>query len=182
MTKETKIPYSKIKITLALVGSFCFVTLGILTLLDENGFSTLMFPSETLNKGVSVLGILFFGTIALALPYKLSSNKFGLEINERGIIDNSNLSSVGLVEWKDIKEIRVQSFNTTSWLLVYTYYPKKYIEKAQSRFKKWRLNSNVKSYGTPIYITSTVLNVNFTELEKLVMEAFENKKTHYNNR
>ena len=181
MTKEIKIPYSKWKSILVIVGSLGFVVLGILTLLDENGFTSVMYRSETFNKTVAVLGILFFGTIALALPWKLRSNRFGFEINEHGIVDHSNLSSVGLVEWEDIKGIRTGSFKKTSWLLVDTYNPQKYLDKAESGFKKWQLNSNVKAYGTPVYITSTVLSVKFTELEKLVMDAFKEKKTHYNN-
>jgi hypothetical protein len=180
VTHEVKIPYSKLKIALVFFGSLGFVVLGIVILLDENGMSSGMFSSEILNKTFGVLSILFFGAIAGTVPWKLLSNNLGFEINEHGIIDHSNFSSIGLIEWEDIKEIRTQSFTKTSWLLIYTFKPQKYLDKAENGFKRWQLKSNIRTYKTPIYITSTILSVKFAVLEKLVMDAFEEKKTHHN--
>ncbi|MBD8488097.1 hypothetical protein IFO69_04995 [Echinicola sp. CAU 1574] len=176
MTQEVKIPYSKLKIVLVFVGSLCFVAIGVMTLLDEKGLTSLMFSSETMNKTIGVLSILFFGTIAVIVPWKLLSKNSGIEINEIGIIDHSNLSSIGLIEWEDIKEIQTHSFKKTSWLLIYTFQPQKYVNKAENGFKRWLLKSNLRTYKTPLSITSTILSVKFKELEKIVMDAFEEKK------
>lgn len=176
VTQGVKILYSKLKIALVFVGSLVFVALGVVTLLDENGITSVMFSSEILNKTFGVLSILFFGAIVVTVPWKLLSNNLGFEINEFGIIDHSNLSSIGLIEWEDIKEIRTQSFKKTSWLLIYTFKPQKYLDKAENGFKRWQLNLNMRTYKTPLYITSTILSVKFEVLEKLVMDAFEEKK------
>jgi hypothetical protein len=48
---------------------------------------------------------------------------------------------------------------------------------ANSKFKKRLLSANNLAYETPLSITLTALNINFTRLEKLLMEAYEENKS-----
>lgn len=101
----------------------------------------------------------------------------GLIINDKGIIDKSNLSSIGLIEWEDITGIRTEKVQRTRFLLIDTNKPKKYIDKANSKFKKRLLIGNNRMYKTPLSITLTILNVRFSDLEKLLIDSYkENMK------
>ncbi|AHM59278.1 hypothetical protein D770_05055 [Flammeovirgaceae bacterium 311] len=179
MNNRILIPYSKVKIGLALLGCLAFIALSTCILLDDEGFTSIMFKSEVLNKVIAGIAILFFGAILVTIPIKLSSNSVGVIIDDNGITDNSNFSSIGLIEWKDIKGVRTRQVEKTKFLLVYTNSPKKYIDKAESGFKRRLLTANNKMNGTPLSITSTILSMKFSQLEKIVAEAYKkNKNIH----
>lgn len=173
MVEDIKIPISNLKIILVFIGALTFVLLGILILLDTEGLTSAMFRSEILNKSIAVIAIIFFGLIAFTVPRKLFGKKIGLILNEQGIIDYSNLSSIGLIEWKDIQEIRRERYKNSGFLLVYTDKPEKYISKARNKFKRALLKGNNKTYGTPLSITATILKIKLNELERIVNEAYE---------
>ncbi len=177
MTKEIKIPYSNLKIGLVFIGALTFVVLSVMILMDKEGLTSIMFRSEILNKVVAVIAILFFGTVCVTIPWKLFQNNMGLIINDKGIVDKSNLSSIGLIEWEDITGIRTEQVQKTRFFLIDTNRPQKYIDKANSKFKKRLLSGNKRMYKTPLSITLTILKVKFKDLEKILFEAYdENKK------
>lgn len=176
MIKEIRIPYSNLKIGLVFLGALTFVDLSVLILMDKEGLTSIMFRSELMNKIVAVIAILFFGTVCVTIPWKLFSNNIGLIINDKGIIDKSNLSSIGLIEWEDITGIRTEKVQKTRFFLIDTNKPKKYLDKANSKFKKRLLSGNNRMYKTPLSITLTILKVKFSELEKLLIDAYEENK------
>lgn len=176
MIKEIRIPYSNLKIGLVFLGALTFVVLSVLILMDKEGLTSIMFRSELMNKIVAVIAILFFGTVCVTIPWKLFSNNIGLIINDKGIIDKSNLSSIGLIEWEDITGIRTEKVQKTRFFLIDTNKPKKYLDKANSKFKKRLLSGNKRMYKTPLSITLTILKVKFKDLEKILFEAYEENK------
>ena len=117
-------------------------------------------------KGVGILGILFFSATGILGFKKLFDKKVGLIIDSNGITDNSNASSVGLIEWNDITDIITKQVMSTKFLLINVANPEKYIEKAKSGMKTKLMRSNMKIYGTPLSITSNTLKYDFGELEK----------------
>jgi hypothetical protein len=179
VSKEIQIPYSNTKFCLVMAGCLSFVVLGIMILLDAQAMTSLRYGSEFLNRVIAICCMLFFGAIFITIPLIFFKNKMGLIIDEQGITDNSSFSSVGLIEWKDIKGIRTVKFQRTKALLIDTNKPKKYINKAESSFKKRLLNSNKRIYGTPLYITSLILNIGFNDLEKIMIEAFNERNTKH---
>ena len=70
-------------------------------------------------------------------------NAIGLIIDEMGITDNSNASSIGLIKWVDIKEIRTEQEASTKFLLIYTNNPEEYLDKAKG-FKRKLMRGNNK--------------------------------------
>ncbi len=100
----------------------------------------------------------------------------GLIINEKGIVDKTNLSSIGLIEWEDITGIRTEQVQKTRFFLIDTNRSPKYIDKANSKFKKRLLSGNKRMYKTPLSITLTILKVKFKDLEKILFEAYEENK------
>ena len=107
---------------------------------------------------------------------KLSDKKPGLIIDKNGITDNSNASSIGLIEWSDISEIKTSQVMSTKFIMIEVINPEKYIEKAKNGMKAKLMRANMKMYGTPLSITSNTLNYNFEELEKLIETEFRRNK------
>ena len=123
-----------------------------------------------------VVGILFFGAAVIYGVKKLFDKKVGLIIDSNGITDNSNASSIGLIEWNDISDIRVMQVMSTKFLLIDILNPEKYIGKAKNGVQAKLMKANMSIYQTPLSITSNTLRYDFGELEKLIRNEFKRNK------
>jgi hypothetical protein len=178
MTK-IEIPLSKTKLIIGTTGSFIFLVLGYYMLTTIDVKQSIIY--SIFIKTFGIAGIIFFGTTGVYGLKKMFDKKFGLTIDENGITDNSNMSSIGLIKWKDITEIKIKQVRSTPCFLIFTNDNDKYLEKA-SRFKRRLMNGNMKMYGTPLSITANTLNYNFDELEKLLNEKFKEQQNKMPNR
>lgn len=136
---------------------------------------------------IGLIGVLFFGLCVFFILKKIFSRKIGLIINEKGIIDNSNATSVGLIEWKDITEIEtiqiktpvygpIGTVSTPRMMIIKTSRPEKYIERSKNIILKKAMEANNRMYGTPLTIISISLKIKFSELEKIISEELKNHK------
>ena len=174
---EIRIPLSKAKITLLFLGALAFVCLGLFMFtesLDSNNLA----KSEFALILVSLLCIVFFGMCAVFAGWKLFGRKYGLEINEQGIIDNSGATSIGLIEWEDIKRMSVLEMSGTKLIMIFTHKPEKYIDKATNALSKHIMKANFKGYGSPLSITTNSLKIGSDELLKILL--IELKKSRNN--
>lgn len=179
MKEKIEIPLSKNKLLLSIGGSLLFVVAGIWLFLNADGFhehSFRLLRNPMVVKGVGILSFLFFGVIVVVGFKKLFDKKVGLIIDSNGITDNSNASSIGLIEWNDITEIITKQVMSTKFLLINVANPEKYIGKAESGMKAKLMRSNMKMSGTPISITYTTLKYDFGKLEQLIQTEFERNK------
>jgi hypothetical protein len=179
MKERIEIPLSKKKIYLAILGSLLFIIAGIWLFFNTNlylDFPLKLFRNPMIIKGVGILSILFFGTIGILQIKKIFDKKAGLMIDSSGITDNSNATSIGLIEWNDISDIKTKQVMTTKFLLINVTNPEKYIGKAKSRIKAKLMRSNMKMCGTPLSITSNSLKYDFRKLEKLIQTEFERNR------
>jgi hypothetical protein len=165
-----EIPLSKTKIFLLVIGSVAFVVFGILFILNPDTFLTPIFRSPSLLRLLGVAAVLFFGGTGIYGFRKLFDKKIGLIIDETGITDHTNASSVGLIEWADITGIETAEVMSTKFLLIFTLDPEKYLNRVQG-FKRKLMQGNMKMYGTPLAITSNTVNYNFNDLEKLIKDS-----------
>lgn len=107
----------------------------------------------------------------------IGNNKFGLVIDEYGITDYSTATSIGLIEWSDIKAIEKINFASKNILVIYVNNPEMYINKASNAIAKHALRMNFKMTGSPITIIPYSLqNVKIDELEKMVISEFDKRK------
>lgn len=166
---KVEIPLSKKKLILGIGGSILFVVLG-LYLFTTIAEQQIRF-SPIFVKGIGIAGILFFGATGIYGTRKIFDRKIGLTIDENGIIDNTNASSVGFIKWRDITEIKTEQVASTKFLLIYTTNPEQYLDKVKG-FKKKLMTGNNKMYGTPLSITSSTLKCKFEDLEKLINDRF----------
>ena len=169
---EIKIPLSKRKLIFAFIASIIFVLLGIQFILKPEKYISFIFRSEELITVVGYVSLLFFGVCLVYIFYKAFDKKPGLIVNKNGITDNSNFSSVGLIEWSEIIGIRTQQVMSTKFILIDVLNPEKFIQKS-SKFKASLMKANLKMYGTPLSITSNSLKYNFDEMERLLKTEFD---------
>lgn len=177
MNYNIEIPLSKNKLFLGIGLSILFVVLGAFLFThasDFNNTSSLL-KSPLVVKSIGLLSISFFGAICIYGIRKLFNNEFGLIINKNGIIDNSNASSIGLIEWNDILDIHKKQILSSSFLLVKVKNPEKYIAKAKNKIHARLIKSNMKMYGTPISITPNTLKIDFNKLENLLTNYLKNE-------
>ena len=179
-----EIPLSRKKLMLGIIGSILFVISGVWLFTHSSDFQNIpfrLFRNPTVIKSVGIAGIIFFGSTGIYGIKKMFDKAIGLTIDENGITDNSNASSVGLVEWNDITEIRTEQVMSTKFLLIFIANPDFYIDKVKG-FKKKLLQGNNKMYGTPISITSNTLKFSFDDLEKLIIDGLKEYKEKMPNR
>ena len=173
MIERIEIPVGKKKITIILFGGLILIAGGLWLALNPENFIPNIFRirNPDVIRFWGIVGTLFFG---LALTYgikKLFDKKPGLIIDENGITDNSNASSIGLIKWSDITEVKTEQVMSTRFFLVYVKNPDEYIKKPKSRIKRKLLQANMNKYGTPLSITSNTLSWDFDRLEKLIMKS-----------
>ena len=179
MKEKIVIPLSKTKFYLGILGSLLFVIAGIWMFINVDiyqDFPLRLFRNPMIIKSIGVISILFFGTTGIIAFKKLFDKKAGLIIDSIGITDNSNASSIGLIEWNDITDIITKQVMLTKFLLINVKNSEKYIEKAENGMKIKVMRTNMKMYGTPLSITSNTLKYDFGQLEKLIQTEFERNK------
>ncbi len=177
MEKPIEIPISQGKIILLLLGVAMFVLLGFWLSIDPYLFADGW--EAQFVRAVGIISILFFGACGLFGFKRLFVNPIGLIIDEKGITDRTNATSIGLVKWEDIITIKTLQVYTNWFLVIYVQNPQDYINKAPNRFIKGTMKANHKLYGSPISIVSTTLAIDFNSLESTVMVAFEKYKTPF---
>ena len=176
---KIEIPLSKTKLLLGIGGSILFVVSGLYLFATIADQQTRFNPA--LVKGIGIAGILFFGATCIYGIKKIFDKNIGLTIDDNGIIDNTNASSIGLIRWTDITEIKTEQVMSTKFLLIYTSDPKRILENVKG-IKRKLLEGNMKMYGTPLSITSNTLRYNFSDLEKLIRDKLNEQRERIPNR
>ncbi|WP_421754628.1 STM3941 family protein [Croceimicrobium sp.] len=175
MTDRIEIQLSKTKILLLLIGASVFVVLGVLFIMNPEQFKSLLFRNAETIRIAGIAAIAFFGLCLVFIARKLFDKKVGLTIDQNGITDNSNATSVGLIEWDDITDIGIVQVASTKILMLQTDKPDKYIDKAKNGISKRAMKANNKMYGSPLSIISNSLKIKNDDLEKLIREEFEKR-------
>jgi hypothetical protein len=171
---KIEIPISRKKISILLIATVLFIIFGILFIITPETFITIMFRNPQIIRLVGIAAVLFFGAAGIYGFKKLFDNSMGLIIDENGITDNTNASSIGLIDWADIIKIKTEQVMSTKFLLIYTTNPNKYLDRAKG-FRQKLMKGNLKVYGTPISITSNTLRYNFDDLERLINKNLQGK-------
>lgn len=164
---KIQIPLSKTKILLTISASILFIVLGIYAIAAIADQQKRYHPIVV--KVAGAASICFFGAVGIYGVRKMFNEHVGLTIDDDGIIDHTNASSIGLIRWENITEIRVEQIRSTKFLLIYTNNPDEIINRATG-FKRMLINGNMNMYGTPLSITATMLKYRIDDLETLLHE------------
>ena len=179
MIETTKIKLSKGKIIIHALASITFIIIGFRLLLQPSGETNSEGFSESgtalLQQGLGIIAILFFGGSLFVICSKLF-RKYGLIINSDGIINNTNLAKLGLIEWSDITDIHTFKVSSTRFLIIRVKDPLKYLNRASNAYSKKILQMNIRQYGSPITIISNSIGMKFDELSTLLSSSWEASK------
>ena len=178
MNDKIEILLSKKKIVLLLIGGAILIICGVWLIAVPEIFIPNIFSinNPQIIRFWGIAGVIFFGLAFIYGCTKLFDKKAGIIIDSYGISDNTNASSIGLIEWNDINNIRTLQVMSTKILLIDVNNPEKYIGKAKNRINAKLMRANMKIYETPISITSNTLKCNFVKLESIIKFEFEKNK------
>ena len=168
--EEVIIPVSRTRITLMLLGSLIFVSMGLWFMISPPELQNPIFGNKSALFILGLLAVLFFGISAILLIIKLFEQKPGLVIGREGILDNSSSVAAGLIKWEDLMDIGVIEVQKQKLLMLYVQNPHEYIKRQKSAIKRKIMQINYKSYSTPISISTNGLGCKFDELHDLVKQ------------
>ena len=171
-----RIPLSKRKLILALLGSLLLVVGGLWMVSNPERFQSTVFSNQTFIFLMGIVSILFFGTCGFYISKKLADPRPGLIIDGTGITDNTSGISAGFIPWSDIKEFKTAQVINQKFIMVIVYNPEYYIERQTNSIKKNAVTVNYRSYGSPVSISANALKCNFSELERILQTEFEKNK------
>ena len=166
-----EIPLSKTKTILLLIVALLFVVVGMLFTINPEEYTSVVMKNSQIIRIAGIAAVLFFGAATVFGVKKLFDKRIGIIIDDNGIADNTNASSIGLIKWTDITEIKTKEVASTKFLLIYVVNADSYLDKVQG-FKRKLMESNNNMYGTPISLIASTLKCNFKDLEKLVNDKF----------
>lgn len=176
MESKIEIQLNKLKIGLLFIGALIFVILGIQFAINPEEWLSSRSKSPEFVRIMGLISVAFFGVCGIFIGRKLFDKKIGLTIDERGITDNTNATSIGLIEWEDITGIDKVEIASSKILIIKTDKPDKYIERAKNGISKRAMKANNKMYGSPISIISSSLKMKFNELENLIKSELKRRK------
>ncbi len=168
-----EIPIDKSKVIRIILVSILFIIIGFWFVFSFATRQTRFSP--LLIQIFGIVSIIFFGFTLFYSISKYVDKKPGLIFINKGIVDNTNGTSVGLIDWNDITEIKVIEIWKTKAILLLTNKPERYIEKASSSQSKI-MRANLKLYGTPLCITPQTLKIDFEELLEMILKEFSLNK------
>lgn len=132
----------------------------------------------TIFKALSVIALVIFVVVASSYGKKIKDKSAGLGINRDGITDETTSIAIGLVKWKEIKEIVFLKSLTSTSILIHVKKPDLYLKQAKNKAVARLLSQNLTIYKTPIVINASILDVG---LEKLTTELTESANRYGSN-
>lgn len=173
MIEKIEIPISKKKIIFLLGGGVILIAGGSWLAADPENFIPNLFriTDPDFLRFWGIAGLVFLGLALIFGITKLFDKRSGLIIDQDGITDNSNASSIGLIKWTDITGIRTEQVMSTKFFLIDVKNPEDYIENSNSSIQKKLLRANMNKYGTPLSVISSTLDYDFDRLERLIRDS-----------
>lgn len=166
MIRKVEIPLDKRKVLLLFIGSIAFVILGLWTLLYPDS------KHPDIIRFWGALAVIFFGAGTITSIKKLLDKKPGLINDSKGIHENTQGTSIGLIEWEDITHIKLIRFNSINFLSIHVINPEKYILKSKNKFNKQLMTWNKNMTQTPLSITTNTLKYDVYKLEALIQKEY----------
>lgn len=109
---------------------------------------------------VAVAGILFFGGGALVIIRFMSSGRPALIFESDGFIDETSLSAVGKVYWRDVTGLRKRG----AFLVGDLDNPATYFPEESSGLKRWLIKGNLRRFDTPVVLSAQTVALSLDEL------------------
>lgn len=125
-----------------------------------------------------IAGILtfIFGILATNDLQKGLGNPVGLVITPEGFIDHAGNLGIGLIRWKEIRQIRTDTVRSAQHILIELIKPDQLLKKGKNPLQQNLLQTNLKLYGTPVVIHTDHLRIEPTALLEMLRERHSPSK------
>ena len=174
--KDIKIKLSKKKMYKSIFVLIIFLLICLFLVFFPDTFTSVLFRSKYLIFLIGISGIIFSILYLYPIINKLYKLNIGLEINENGIINNTEYLNLGLIKWSDINNVRVKEFGKGRYLLLDLRNEEDYLNGLNNTVSKFYAKFNRVQYGTIVHIAHFTLECTYEELERLIIERFDLSK------
>ena len=117
--------------------------------------------------------VFIFGVLATNDLQKGLGDPIGLVITPEGFIDHVGNLGLGLVRWKEIRQIRMDAARSGSHILIELIKPDQINKKSRNPLQQNLLQTNLKLYGTPVVIATDHLMMAPADLLRLLEERHQ---------
>lgn len=169
-----EISFNKNKYLFTIFGSLIFF---LLVYLIYNVAHPESLPKKIFLISFGIILIVLFSILSVYAIVKLFDKAPGLIVNEQGILDNSNFSGGQLIPWRDILKFQFGEFRGSRYILIFISNPDSYIASTAGFIKRGLLKWTYKVYGTPVSISATILDCDFSELESILTDFYKKYST-----
>lgn len=114
--------------------------------------------------------VFIFGVLATNDLQKGLGDPVGLVITPEGFIDHASNLGLGLVRWKEIRQMRIDDARSEHHILIELVKPDQATRKSKNPLQQNLLQTNVKLYGTPVVIHADHLLIKPAALLELLLE------------
>jgi len=104
----------------------------------------------------SAIAILFLFVLVTSLRMLLNK-KPALSLTSDGIVDSISLASAGVIPWKEIKSVKLETYLNSPQILIALHHPEKIMEKL-SYMKKRMVNQQFVDTGAVIVINPKMIH------------------------
>lgn len=171
--ERMKIYSSKKKSFLLFIGSFVFVALGIWLLLDADNLTGWQTNNTTLNRGIGLISILFFGLGIFISTKRLFKSELALIITSEGINVNPKKSLLDFIKWEEIQKIEEIKIQNTRIIIIRVKNPQYWLNKETSSFRRRLMQFNVSNYNSPFNISAAGLDISSDKLVETLNIYFD---------
>jgi hypothetical protein len=167
--QQHTVPLSKTKLLATSAACLLFVVIGwwLFNMTDAEIQSQGKFNAPWLVHGVGLAAMVLFGAMAPWIVGKLFDRTPGLQILDEGILENSNMFSMGLIAWEDIAGLEVYEIQRRKFIYVLLRDPEKYLSRC-GNVKRSVLRYSMRLGPSPVTITSSSLAMSFPAVLELL--------------
>jgi hypothetical protein len=118
---------------------------------------------------VGIIGMLFFGFGAIAIIFSFLKSSPALIINEKGIRNYSHAGSSYLIEWNNIKVIKIITVSGKKLIAVELKDNQKIFNQVNAPTRAL-MKLNARFYGTPAFIVSSMIGMKIEDILSLIRQ------------
>jgi len=156
---------NKKKVIYASIAGLLIILSGIIFTLYPEALS-----KYGLVRNPTVIKIIGIGVIICMTPltlgmFTLLLHTYGLKLTEDGFINNTNMTNIGIVNWKDIEDIRIKKISKKNDIILITVKnERRYYERIKNPLKKLNILMYNKTYKASFVIDPHKLFISTEEI------------------
>jgi hypothetical protein len=127
-------------------------------------------------QGMGIVWVACLVVVVFLLVARLFDRRPALVLDRQGLIDRTSLTGVGRIDWTMVRGIRTVRMLMFRYLVVDVYDPRQFVGLGNVLLRMmWAMNRWL--VGSPIALSSIVLETNFSQMARVVGEFFEQSRS-----